>query len=439
MPSLAARSAAPAAGLLLLAVLLGLHFYGYQSHYQGLLAAHGIPPFRFPFLDTDANLSAWECARRGFDVIALNPCDALGRPYNYAPFWMTIAFIPLGTEDRVATGLILDVAFLLSLALLAPLQRIQDVSLLVAASWSTATLFALDRGNTDLLLYLLLFVATWLLAKSMRARWAGYGVIWLMAAIKYYPAVLLLFAAREPPRMFRAVMAVSAFLAVIFVALYRTDALRAMAFVPEGPPDVLLFGAKNLPLFLGRGALWLAQPWDSAAALSVLVALLAQMVLTIVCLRMAFRLARNGAFRAALASLPERSTLPLVGGCALLVGCFFATQNIAYRGIFFFPVLHGLLLAATNADDRLTPRYCRRAAILIVALMWADGIRTAILALPWPAGWEIVPHDIVILLREAAWWWIVAVMGGVLLDFIMRTEFGAALARRTGTGQPNET
>src|ERR1700732_2860442 len=42
-------------------------------------------------------------------------------------------------------------------------------------------------------------------------------------------------------------------------------------------------------------------------------------------------------------------------GSVLIVGCFFAGQNVGYRGIFLLLVLPGLLGVARNATHKHTP------------------------------------------------------------------------------------
>jgi len=426
MPGWTARAMVPAAGLLMLALLLGLYLSGNLAGYHAFLGWHGIPLPPFPFLDTAGNLAAWECARMGIDVIDYDPCDVLGRSYNYTPFWMTVAFIPLGNADRVVSGLVLNIGFLISLYWLAPPRWGRDTLLMVSATVSSAIVFALDRANPDLLLYLILLPAVALLRHGTAARWLGYILIWLTVAVKYYPAVVLVLALRERRAMLAAVTLASALLALIYAAVYHVDAARMMALIPQGPPDVLLFGAKNLPIFLGREAGLLGL----GPAIALPVALLSQIFLVIACLRRALRWLRAPGFRAALAAVPDPPRLLFIGCCAIMAGCFFAGQSIVYRGIFFMPVLAGLLHAANTCDDPPWAARMRRFATVIVLLMWSEGIRVAIMALPLPGAAAPFLHAAIVIARELAWWWVIAGLIAVVLDFVLRTQVGQPFARR---------
>ena len=76
--------AVPAGGVLVLAVFAVL-YREFPAGYDAILVAWGLAPFRFPFLDTHAVLSALDCARQGLDAYHHNPCDALTRAFNYSP------------------------------------------------------------------------------------------------------------------------------------------------------------------------------------------------------------------------------------------------------------------------------------------------------------------------------------------------------------------
>jgi len=418
--SVLARGAASLGGLAMLALILVLYYGGWPQGYQALMALQGFPPVPYPFLDTEASLSAWECTRLGFDVIALNPCDTLGRPYNYAPFWMSVAFIPLGSADRVWVGLVLDLVFVLSLLTLPVPGRWGDAAVMALAGMSTAVVFALERANTDLLLFMGMLAVVALVRRGPVARWLGYAVVWLMAAIKYYPAVLMIFAVRESRAMFAAVCAVSVALGAIFIAMYHADAARAMALVPSGPPDVLLFAAKNLPIFLGQLA-------GGTLAVTVIV----QALLVMLCLRLAMAWRRDRDLMAALNRLPEQTQLLLVAGSIVLIGCFFATQNIVYRSIYFLPVLPGLLAMGDGANKLEIASACRGNAVVILFLMSADLVRNVLLAfLPDPL--DGVAHVFLVIVRELAWWWIVALVGAFVMEFLGRSPVAALVVGKLG-------
>ena len=72
-PALLLRAAVPAAALLLFALFALLWASGEHAAYFRVLRFLAVDPFRFPFVDTHAVLSAAECSRRGIDVYVDNP------------------------------------------------------------------------------------------------------------------------------------------------------------------------------------------------------------------------------------------------------------------------------------------------------------------------------------------------------------------------------
>lgn len=111
-------------------------------------------------------------------------------------------------------------------------------------------------------------------------------------------------------------------------------------------------------------------------------------------------------------------------GAVLLVGCFFAGQNIAYRGVFLLLALLGLMKLAHSTKGFTSP-VSGVAAGIAVFLIWGEPFRVAILtALPRAAlvFW---------LSRELAWWWLIAVLAGLVLCFARESTMGRFAAQFT--------
>src|SRR5437763_771477 len=99
------RLAVPVGALVVFAGFAVLWLAGWDAAYFGIQRALGTNPFRFPFLDTHALLSAAECRRQGIDVYLQNPCDALGRVHAYSPLWLSLIPRFLATGDTMVVGL----------------------------------------------------------------------------------------------------------------------------------------------------------------------------------------------------------------------------------------------------------------------------------------------------------------------------------------------
>ena len=140
------------------------------------------------FADLRTITGAVASSAQGFDPVLQNPMDPWQRPLNYPLIWMH-AFRALGIDDGnlVAVGLLFALLYLLvvSWLVLTAATRMEAVVLGLAAV-SHAALFAVERGNTDLLIFVLLVV-------GLRSRTPHSAVIALPMAVllKLYPVMAL--------------------------------------------------------------------------------------------------------------------------------------------------------------------------------------------------------------------------------------------------------
>jgi hypothetical protein len=416
------RFAAPISALLVFFAMSYLYAYGSRQSYFYILQAYGVLPSRFPFLDTAALLSAWECARQGIDVIPANPCDVLHRPFDYSPLWMAAAAIPVGGADAMAVGWGLGFIFLLSLSLLPAPRLLSELMLVVAATLSTTVVFAVERANADLLMFLLALAAGLLAVYRLPVCLFGYGLGLLAASVKYYPIMILIAAFRERSSVFWAVGLTTIGSVVAFWAAYHADIVRGLAFSEDRHYVTEFFSAQNLPFLFGEIA---GNATDSALIgrleaggfLAALVAL---------CAAVCARLLRFTALRSALHSLPDVERVLLVIGSSVIVGCFFAGQSIVYRGVFLLMVLPGLL-TISRSPTRGLRNLALGTSLVIVLLMWSECFRIALWTSRYIFGFW--------LLRELCWWWSISVMLTVLIDFLWSSfvlRQSLSLFRRAG-------
>lgn len=241
------RAIVPAAIAASLVVLFGLLYgLGYSDQYTVLLTDWGATPFRFPFLDTHAVLSAIECHRRGIDVYVENPCDALGRIHVYSPLWLSASALPITTAWTPAVGLGSVALFLLSLTLLPPGRGWWQTGVITLGTISSTTAFAIERANIDIVVFLLAVLVARLVQHSRGLRLLGYSVALLSGMLKFYPATLLILAVRERLTVFLAIGAVSAGALAGFIALYAHDLPRVLSSIPSWSYfNFLGFGARG--------------------------------------------------------------------------------------------------------------------------------------------------------------------------------------------------
>jgi hypothetical protein len=392
-----------------LAVFLAMSWLYRQGHrevYDDILQSWGIVPFQFPFLDISGWLAAWECARQGIDVVSFDPCDMLFRGYGSSPLWLAAAGVPLGVANTTAVGWTLDIVFIASLGLLPPPQRLIELLLVLAATLSTMVVFALERANADVILFLLALAAGCLAERGPAARIIGYGLAVLSALLKYYPIMVLICLFRERIAVFAGVALAAAGALAVFWAAYHVEIVRGWAEISTGPYNTDLFAAKNLPFLIGILVENAAAPSRSAAAVGWAVTAGLYGGLAGAALAICRRLSRFAELRAAIAEFPDGERVLMVIGSAVIAGCFFAGQSIGYRGIFLLLVMPGLLTLSRSGVRQLRA-LCFGSALVIVLLMWGECLRQAL-----DGGFGFW------LLRELGWWWSVSLMLALVAEFL---------------------
>ena len=396
------------------AVLLAgsLYAFGYRDQYHALLDYWGAAPFPFPFLDMNAVTSAVECHRLGFDVYVQNPCDALNRVHGYSPLWLWLSVLPISTAWDIVLGLATVLLFLMALPFLPPGRGWWQTAVITLGTVSSVVMFALERANVDVLVFLLAMLAVALTRRSVPLRILGYAVALFAGMLKFYPITLLILAARERLRVFVIVGLVSCGTIALWFMLDASEILRGMANIPTTQYfDEFVFGARDLPFGLAQ-----TFGMTRIAAAGLLVVLLVGMI------AVAMSLAGRNDTAARLRQLTDAEATYLLVGCVLLIGCFLAAQNILYRSIFFLFVLPGLTALLRADRPRQLDGLYVGVIVSIIILMWNDTVRTLLNgALRWVgvfAGPNDVAHFNIWLVREVMWWFVIVVLAALLFQLL---------------------
>jgi hypothetical protein len=416
----------PCIALLIYAGYWLLYRYGPWSTYFALLSGLGIRVGSHPFLDSEAVLSAIGCARQGVDVTLPNACMG-GGLFQYSPLLLKAAALPLATAQRVPFGLCMDLAFLLSLFALPRPQRWGDFWLLLLAALSSSTLFAIERANIDLIIYVLILGAVLLTARSGVARFAAYAIVLGAAALKFYPASLMILALREKPWRFMAIALVSVAGALVLYVSYAGGIGHVMARLPQGDPFIDIFSASNLPL----GIAMLCNNGDASHGAGLAVWTVSVTALVALCGARAFRLALP--MLADLRVLEPLTQTLLVAGAMSILFCFFAAKNVHYREIFLIMTLPGLwTLQRIDPAPRLAARYLVTAWV-VVTLLWSEFFRISTVAVSNAlVGGEgaLLIQMLGWVLREAAWWWLMITLASVVGCFVWDSPVLRVLRRQ---------
>jgi hypothetical protein len=412
-PKPAGRLMLSATALCLFGALAQLWHCGPHALYFGALKLFGFEPFRFPFLDIHAVLAAAQCQRAGIDVYLSNPCDALGRLHVYSPLWLTLTPSFLDTTATTAVGLALDLMFILSLAIAIRPVSWGETLVIGLVALSPMTVYALERANCDLVVFLLILAGFALDAAPHRWRLGCYAFYLTAGLLKYYPLVLLVLLARERRRDGLLIAGLSAAVAILLVIRGHADLAKALGNIPALSYFADSFSARNLPF--GFVEVVFGPRLRIPAAL---------LLLSIV---LALAIARTGrTFHMLDAAAPDPNspeTQRLLVGALLLTACFFAGQNIDYRGIYFILVILGLVRLCQSAGDPAVRRFLARMIAAILFVAWEEPLRRAIhmIAAAIAADWLRPRVELLFWIgRELVWWWLIAGLAAIILTQLLR-------------------
>lgn len=386
-----------------LAVLAGgatlVFFVGLTVH-GGLWEKFGVQSLGFAFPDTVTTLAGAKTWAEGGDPYGNNYNDPFKRPHSYGPWWLWAGRLGLGPADAGWIGALTLLSFLVAAAAVAAPRTTGEAVALALLFCSPPLLLGLERGNSDLLVFLLLALAGWLLGRGARgqpgAAVGGGAVIVASAALKFYPLISLVALWGQPGPAGRRI-AWGALGAVAFFTLWWMQDEHYVRALREAarPKSIFTYGLPLAPMsweLLARDRLWLIV--GAVPALAVVAWVMA-------------RGARE--FWAALPVAGGRAAAAITGGAAWLL-CYVSTTNFGYRAvllIFFWRywwqsragrVLAGLLLLAFWLD---APKYQASGALSRVDA-WT---RELIVVMSGFAQAAVFGASVVVALMLVGWAW----------------------------------
>lgn len=433
-------------GLFALAAMVAIHVY-FPRQYWLIMKFMIFGPAPRPFVDWEWIPAAIRCWAEGVNVFEHIPCyeiwPHLG--FNYSPLWLNLTFLQAGAAWVNATMLAVIALFCLSLATLPPPRTLRSQVILVLSALSPAAFLGFERGNADLIIFLLVMMALNLSVLALPARLVGYALLTFAGLLKFYPFVALILVLRERVCVLIAVaLASGAALATLILAYHQE--LRWMAGNLPGFPDihVQFIGAENLAVAIGvatANILGAIMDPGMARATGVIVARGVQPILGFAALLGALAVARRCDLADALARLSTRQRNYLIVGAALLCGCFFAIQNVIYRGIFVLLVLPGLMALSGQMTSRLGRRLFGAVCMAVPFALWKRFFDMGITAAshwsegpfygvdPYVAFPGLTLHYLLWIANELIWWGLIVLLLAVLGAFTVRSPVWALLCR----------
>lgn len=340
-----------------------------------VLRTLGITCMPETFADVRTFSGAHVALERGLDPMLENPGDPWQRPLNYPRIWQLPAHLGLREEHTEA------VASLFALALLFGIWRLRRLAdsttaalLLLLALFAPTTWLAIERGNSDMLVFALVAAAVTVAAtddrRPARTRAAttvattgasrlraqtGPLLVTLAGVLKLFPiAALAAFVDVRANRTVRRLLP-----ALVLFGVYLSGTAADLGEIHRGTLSAhwVSYGMRSLPAWLAEQAHVPSQWLYGVAAIA-----LAVVVWLAVRTRRRIHLDAAGTPRALQA---------FRAGAAVYLLTFVAGESFDYRLVFLVLVLPQLASWAHTTSFRL-----RRAALLLAAtvlvLLWSQ-------------------------------------------------------------------
>ena len=354
------------------------------------------------FLDLDGLLASGEAAQQGLDPFQPNPLDVYHRPHVYTAWWLVTGKIGLTRADSRWLGPLLAGAMLISAVWLVRPGTRREAMLLVLVLVSPAILMAVNRGNNDLVAFVVMCGAFALLRREgSPPRIFGVALLAAAAVLKYYPlaAAVVLLDARSRREWLGWVLVYGLVVLVAWPAL--VPGLHSAAKYRPSPEWLYAFGA---PVVFRDFSLATPPSWLLLGAGLAVAA-------------WAARGAWSGQAGVTAASAAERE---FAGGAAVVVGCFALGSSYTYKLVFAVWLLPWLW-RATPAG----PEDCWRKATLglLLAVLWLEGLMGLginLLVAPANAGWAWQMLRATLLISQLLEWALVICLLRSLLIYMVR-------------------
>jgi hypothetical protein len=360
-----ARAVAPALVIALVAFAAWYAMLGAPArrwHERGVEASS-----RTHFRDLVTILAGAECAAAGYDVLVQNPCDPDGTPMNYPRLWVALIDGSGAQSTSVRSlGIALAVVFFLSTVALMRVRSAGGAVVWALALLSPAVTLAVERSNNDLVVFVLVVAATWLLPRERPAAAAPF--LLFAGTLKLFPALAMpvLFLRRD--RTLRILAGLCLVLFAALVLLTFGD-LEAIARATPHTGGLSYGGEVTAAQFLKLAGLVGNQPLlltpdlrRAALACSVTLPLLG-VSLGLLARRRSVGLAPDPTL-----------AMPFLAGTLIFVGTFALGSNWDYRLTFLLLALPGSFAAAGGAwGQGWVARLGALACGCLLVALWAGG------------------------------------------------------------------
>ncbi len=316
------------------------------------------------FADTRTITNSIDCVAAGQNPYTVRSFDPWHRLYNYPPIWLQARYLGVTSRSSNLIGTMLSLIMACTCVILFRAKTWASALIIFFAVTSHSVLFAVERGNTDQLIFSLLVFGFFFIERlrvELQSLFSGL-LIGLLTILKVYPIVAAVVIVRSRSSIIKALLIV--FFSIAALLLTSGHSLIVLlANTPQGTG--MSFGAFPFFLVIGRhivpSSVPLLQGHHSVASIGAII--LGALALVAAHL---YRV-RINQFLPQLDFDHARGQLA-ISGLAIFCSSFISGSSFDYRLIFLLGVLAYLVEDLNN----ITSRRSLPTAVLILLLMWGS-------------------------------------------------------------------
>ena len=319
----------------------------------------GVVPLPLPFADFRTITSGVEFYGQGGNPYRDGSYDFMGRAFNYPPIWLKLSFLGLPHEDVRFVYLVLASLFSLGLGMLFWRNTTKAWYLYIPFLYSPPVILALERCNTDLLIFFIIVAAVLLSqgANSSFKNWIAGAFILVASMLKVFPVFgLVCFLRTSWKRSLILIIPIG-----LLSLAYFFSIRPILTFIQVNTPysQYLSFGIKVIPHYMAKN-------YSQALATSIFI--LAWLAVGIILYR-GYRSGRNQL------SITDEDAYDVrlfrVGG-VLFITAYLLGNSFDYRLIFLLLTLP--LVFRLFREDRPNRRMCLSYLILLGIVLWLNDL-----------------------------------------------------------------
>jgi len=174
-------------------ILIAFFSSHYPESWNSRLVYPLVPKMLPALADMRVITAGAECIRLGYDVLIENPCDPWQRPMNYPRIWSIFASWGINQSHTIMMGFLCGLLFFILVFLIIKKLNYTEALLYGLILCSPSIMLAVERGNNDLIVFIILGVALLAMQSNyLYLNCLSLAMIMFASIIKLYPIFTIL-------------------------------------------------------------------------------------------------------------------------------------------------------------------------------------------------------------------------------------------------------